>query len=327
MGANKNQIVKDAVRRFHHLPARSIARHVLYEYGDLFDNDLEKVRSKIRYILGRAGDRGREELADKSLMRNDNEVIKFPQTWRKIRTPYHLDPGLWLILSDAHIPFHEPLAIESAIEYGKAEKVDGIFLNGDWQDCAAVTYWATAKRDFHKEIDGVIDSLDYLRQQFPDIKIVYKPGNHEYRLPRYYVQHAPELIESPLAAMETIIGFEERKIEFLDYFQIVMAGDLPILHGHEVQSLSRAVNPARGLFLRTKTFAACSHCHTTSSHTTRNLLGELITTWSFGCLCDLSPDWNPFCNDWNWGFGLVDVRGDGDFEVQNLRILPNGKVR
>ena len=322
---NNNQIIKDAIRRFYHLPNRTIARHVLYQYGDLFDNNLEKIRDKIRYYTGKSGDRKRQEVADTSLFRDT--PVNFPKTWRKTRTPYHLEPGLHLILSDAHIPFHEPMAIERAIEYGKAEGVTGIFLNGDWQDCAAVSYWPNAKRRFHQEIEMVIDSLDWLRREFPTQKIVYKPGNHEYRLPRYYLQHAPELIESPLAAMETVIGFEERKIEFLDYFQLVYAGLLPILHGHEVQNLSRTVNPARGLFLRAKTFAACGHCHTTSSHTAKTINGELLTTWSFGCLCDLSPDWNPFGNDWNWGFGLIEIRDKGDFEVQNLRILPNGKVR
>jgi len=327
MGRNvKNEIVKNAMRRFYHLPSKTIARHILYTYGDLFDNDLESIRSSIRYYFGKHGKKHLETLADTSLLR-DTIPTKPPPTWRKIRKPYHLDPGLWLILSDAHIPFHELLALETAVKYGQAEKVDGIFINGDWQDCASISYWPTVKRRFHEEVEMVIDSLDWLRKEFPKQKIVYKPGNHEYRLPRYYVQNAPELIESPLAAMETIIGFEERKIEFLDYFQIVMAGKLPIIHGHEILGLSRTVNPARGLFLKAKTFAACSHLHTTSQHTGKTLQGELLTTWSFGCLCDLSPDWNPFGNDWNWGFGLVEVRDKGDFEVQNLRILPNGNVR
>ena len=45
---------------------------------------------------------------------------------------------------------------------------------------------------------------------------------------------------------------------------VVMAGKLPILHGHEINHIDRAVNPARGLFLKAKSWAACSHCHSTS---------------------------------------------------------------
>jgi len=321
----KSDIIKNAIRRFNHLSNRTIARHLLYTHGELWDNDLEKIRDSVRYYRGRHSAQGRQKAADKSLFLNDSKVT-VPQTWRKARTPYHLSPGTWLILADAHIPFHEPIALEAAVQAGQAEGATGVFLNGDWQDCSAVSFWPTRKRDFNAEIELVIDSLDWLRQEFLEAEIVYKPGNHEYRLPRYYVSKAPDLVGSPVEAMETIIGFEERNIKFLDYHQMVMAGKLPILHGHEVRGLSRTVNPARGLFLKAKTWALCSHCHTTSMHTSRDINGKLLTTWSTGCLCDLSPDWFPYANNWNHGFAIVYVEKDGNFEVMNRRILPNGKI-
>lgn len=320
----RSQIAKEAIRRFSHLPAQTIARHLLYTYPDLYENDLEKARSSVRHWLGKNGKRSRETLSDRALMRTSS--VPMPQTWRKVRTAYHLPVGTGLLLGDAHVPFHEPKPLEAAIQAGQAEKVDWVFLNGDWQDCAAVSYWPTAQRRFHKEVEAVIDSLDFLRSQFPKQKIIYKPGNHEYRLPRYFLRHAPELVESPLAAMETVLGFEKRKIEFLDYQQIVYAGKLPIIHGHEVSHINKAVNAARGLFLKIKTYGACSHCHSTSMHTPKTIEGKLLTTWSFGCLCDLEPDYNPYGSDWNWGFGIINVEKNGNFEVINRRVLPNGKV-
>jgi len=320
----KDQIITDAVRRFHHLPAKTIARHVLAVYGDLLENDIEKIRSRIRGKLGKQGDVKRGNATDKSLFRG--APVAMPKTWREVRTSYHLPQGLWLVLSDIHVPYHEPVPIEAAVQHGQAEKVDGIFINGDLQDCAAVSYWPSKKRDFNGEIEAVIDFFDWLRGQFPKAKIVYKPGNHEYRLPRYYMSKAPELIETPYMAMESVLGFEERGIEFLDYFQLVYAGKLPIIHGHEVHNISRTVSPARGLFLRTKTFSACSHCHSTSSHTPKTIEGKLLSTWSFGCLCDLQPEYNPFGNDWNWGFAVINIEKDGNFEVENKKILQSGKV-
>ena len=320
----KADIVKAAIRRFHHLPALTISRYILHSYGDQFDNDLETIRTRVRYYLGKHGDKNRKDISDKDLFRD--EKAKMPQTWRMIRKPYILPPGLWLALFDVHVPFHEPKPLEAAIRYGQMEKVDGILLGGDIWDCASVSHWPQTRRDFNKETELFLDFLNLLRGEFPGKKIVYKPGNHEYRLPRYFVSKAPELIGSPLAAMETVIGFEEMGIDFLDYFQIVQAGKLPILHGHEVGRIDRSVNPARGLFLRTKSFAACGHCHTTSQHNERNIKGEILTTWSFGCLCDLSPEYSPYGNRWNWGFGLVNVQKDGNFEVVNRRILPSGQV-
>lgn len=320
----KDEIVRDAVRRFFHLPNQTIAKYILATHGPLFDGDLEKIRSRVRFVVGKKGKHNRGIATDRSLFRDTIKTI--PKTWREVRTPYHLPTGLGLILSDAHVPFHEPDAIEAAVQAGQAEKVDWVFLNGDIQDCAAVSFWPKRKRDMNAEIEMVIDFFDWLRNQFPKKKIIYKPGNHEYRLPRYYMSKAPELIDTPYAAMEAVLGFEKRKITFLDYFQLVYAGDLPIIHGHEVKGISNTVNAARGLFLKTKTYSACSHCHSTSEHPTRTIEGKLLTTWSFGCLCDLNPEYCVFGNNWNHGFALINVEKDGFFEVVNRRILPNWKV-
>lgn len=317
----KAEIVKDAIARFPDLPSRAISRHILHNYGPAFDGNLEKIRSQVRYYMGANGEYHRQYHPAK---RTSPAIM--PETWRRTRTPYKLNPGLWLVLADIHIPFHEPLPLEAALTYGKKHKVTGILLNGDVQDCAAVSFWPSAiKRDFDKEVELFVDFLDLLRTEFPKAEIVYRPGNHEYRIPRLYEQKVPELIGLPLAAMDTILGLESRGIELLDHFGLVLAGKLPVLHGHEFRFISKAVNAARGLFLRTKSYTLCSHCHSTSEHTERDIHGTLLTTWSTGCLCDLSPDFNPFGN-WNHGFCTINVEKSGQFEVVNKRILPNGTV-
>ena len=134
---SKADIVKAALRRFPPLPALTISRYILHSYGDQFDNDLELIRSRVRYYLGKNGDHNRKEIASKELFR-EGKKAKMPQTWRMIRKPYILPPGLWLALFDVHVPFHEPKPLEAAIRYGQAEKVDGILLGGDIWDCASV---------------------------------------------------------------------------------------------------------------------------------------------------------------------------------------------
>lgn len=328
----KTQIIRDSIRRFQHLPKRTIARHIINTYPDLFREkdgqiySIDRMRDLVRYHMGKNGEKNRDHVGDQAII-TDNQKIQMPRTWIRKVKPHYLPPGLWLILADAHVPFHEPLPLEQAIKYGQAQKVDGVFILGDLQDCSSLTYWPNARRDFNKEVEEVIDAIDFIRQEFPKQKIVYKPGNHEYRLPRRFVEKLPELADAPLAAIETSLGFEERNIEFLDYFQKVYAGKLPMIHGHEVQHINRMVNPARGLFLRAKSWAACAHCHTTSEHTSTTIEGDYLTCWSFGCLCNLHPEYNPFGNDWNWGFGLVNIEKDGDFEVENRRILPSGDIR
>jgi len=319
----RNEITKDVCRKLSNFPTRSVARYLIETYGGLFDNDPEIARSAVRYVRGQNGSESRQLCAEIVPVQN----LQMPETWRRINTPYNLNPGRWLTIADLHIPFHEKKPIEAAIKHGKKKKCTGIFIDGDLHDCQGVSFWPSViRKNFMGEVMVVIEFLDYLRQEFPNAEIVYKPGNHEYRLPRYYASHAPEMIGNPAHAMESLLDFESRGIEFLDYFQKVMAGKLPICHGHEFRSISSPVNPARGLFLKTNSWAACAHMHRTSEHTDTNVNDEYLTTWSIGCLCDLHPEYSPFGAKWNWGFAIIDVGVSGDFEVQNKRILPSGVV-
>lgn len=301
----------------------TIARYLLQKHPELFGG-LEEARTRVRYYTGKNG--------SSNITKNIGELIRdtptdIPPTWRKKRDDYNLCAGLWLVLSDIHVPFHERKPIESAIKSGQIENVDGILINGDLHDCSSISYWGVSHRDFPRETELVIDFLDFLRSEFRGKKIVWKPGNHELRLPRLYITKVPELVEMPFLAMEAALDLDGRNIEFLDFYQVVMAGKLPIVHGHEVKSMSSLVNPARGLFLRAKGSAACSHCHRTSEHVETKLNGSVMTCWSFGCLCDLSPDYWPYGNSWNWGFALINVEKDGNYEVINKRIdNKTGKV-
>ena len=74
---SKADIVKAAIRRFHHLPALTISRYILHTYGDQFDNDLETIRNRVRYYLGKHGDKNRKDISDKDLFRD--EKVKMPQ--------------------------------------------------------------------------------------------------------------------------------------------------------------------------------------------------------------------------------------------------------
>jgi len=82
---------------------------------------------------------------------------------------------------------------------------------------------------------------------------------------------------------------------------------------------------ARGLFLRGKVSAMQGHNHSVSEHTESNMNGDIVTTWSLGCLCELNPAYLPI-NKWSHGFAMVDLSDNGkDFHVRNYRIH-KGKI-
>ena len=85
------------------------------------------------------------------------------------------------------------------------------------------------------------------------------------------------------------------------------------------------VSPARGVYVKAKQSIIIGHTHKISEHTETNLGGEITTTWSTGCLCELNPDYVPFANNYAHGFAYVEVDKNGNFRVENKRIY-NGKI-
>jgi hypothetical protein len=47
--------------------------------------------------------------------------------------------------------------------------------------------------------------------------------------------------------------------------------------------------------------------------------GNVIRSYSTGCLCELHPDYMPL-NDWQHGCAVISIDDDGHASVQNLRI-------
>jgi hypothetical protein len=103
-------------------------------------------------------------------------------------------------------------------------------------------------------------------------------------------------------------------------------GNMIIMHGHEFgQSVFSPVNSARGLYMKAKANCAVGHHHQTSEHTEKDVNGNVVTTFSIGSLCGLSPDYFPY-NKWNHGFATIETEPNGDYEFRNYRII-NGKVQ
>lgn len=319
-----SKTAKETLRRFPHVEIRTLAKYLITNYPELYEGDSEAARRILRYWAGKSGKRDRKKVGDKSLFRGDYVM---PVSVHIKRTPHILDPGSWLIMSDVHVPFHSQKAIDICLEYAKMQKVTGILLNGDAQDCNALSTFFVEKRDFIKEVEWMSDFINILKIEFPNIPIIWKPGNHEDRLVQYYAYNAPQLVGLPVSTMDEILGLEKRGILYLVRKQKVMAGKLPILHGHELRGGgANLVSPARWLFLKTKHNAMCSHFHRTSSHRERTIERKSIVTWTTGCLCELDPDYSPEANNWTHGFAIVHFDKSGQFEVSNLEIMDSGKI-
>ena len=319
----QSEIIRNTLRRFPTSSQRGLARYLVATHGGMFQT-YNQARQALRWHSGKrtGGDNRRVANPVKhepySLMPRQEQIK---------REPYILRKGLWGIVPDLHVPYHEEKPLTKTLEWFKDSKVTGIIFVGDFQDNESIGFWRPSRRrNFLNEVEKTCDMLDMFRREFPKQKIIWQQGNHEDRLAAYYRHYAPELADLPTADMETILSLRKRKIELLEPKQKIKLHNFAILHGHELRGTYTPVGPARWAFMKMKACGAVAHFHTPDQYAKKDIQGRLIATWAFGCLCDLEPDYNPYGNDWSWGCAIMDYTDGRNWEMHNRRITPTGRI-
>jgi predicted phosphodiesterase len=303
------------------MPTLKLAR-IMYADNPLIFASVDGARGALRRIEGKYG------------IDNKKCKITHPMEADRSKNPYNLpesDESDWaafeikgkkiLVVSDIHVPYHNIKAVTAVIDYAKEYKPDTLLINGDAVDFYALSRWEKdpRKRSFGDEMASLGELVHILKDQICQ-NVIYKIANHEERYDKFLYMKAHELLGIEETKLDTLLLNRCGPMQIVGGKRIIKAGKLNILHGHEfTQGISAPVNPARGLYLRAKSHCLQGHLHQTSEHTEPNLNGEIVTTWSVGCLCELHPAYAPI-NKWNHGFATVDVMPDGNFHVQNKRI-------
>jgi len=297
----------------------AIARQICADYPNLFASE-ESARSMIRYYTKSSGPKHRAK-------KSDFVNFKLPTPDFCNTSPFRLPKTVkdLAVIGDIHIPYHEPSAVEVAIKYVKDNNIPYVLLNGDILDMYNGSDFQKdrKKRDLAQELRDCKEFYQWLRQELPDQVIYYKQGNHEARWERFLSKVNPSMLDVEDFKLAQIMRFGELKIIEVDTLGPVMAGRLPIFHGHETGMKSGGVNPARSLALRTKQHGLVSHFHRSSVHRTPHYLEGSKVTYSIGCLCNLSPEYMPI-NEWSHGFARVRVQNK-DFHVELINI-EDGKI-
>lgn len=242
--------------------------------------------------------------------------------------PFILDCKRAGLLYDVHLPYHDSKALNLAVEKLYHDNVDAIVLAGDLIDCYQLSDFEKdpRNRDFKYEIDTARALFKELRTRFPKARLVYIEGNHEQRFDRYIRKNAPVLLGLPMTTLPEVLGLREFGVEYVGNKRVTHLGKLNVVHGHEFgKSVFSPVNPARGFYMRAKANVIGGHHHQTSEHAENDITGSITCAWSVGCLSDLHPQYMPL-NKWNLGFAVVEVAGNGDFAVDNMKII-NGVIR
>lgn len=232
-------------------------------------------------------------------------------------------PGVWWVLSDIHLPFHDRAALEIGLKEAKRRGIVGILLNGDSIDCLGLSSKFHKRPDehmFQTELDAWGQFVEWLRFHFPKIPIYYKRGNHEERF-ELYLAKFPEFFGIKHIQFENVMEFAKHGVTDVKDGRVIMLGELPVLHGHEYRNgISAPVNPARGAYMKLFHTVLVGHSHQTSEHSEKNMFGKVVVVWSTGCNCTLSPRYAPY-NKWNHGGAFVDVASDGSYGMHNYKII------
>lgn len=336
MKTTKGIVVKEYVKKYSGLSHRQIAIKMFEDHPELF-KDEEIARTSIRYYTDKLGNSNRKKKKDSDTINLGKQNADVLKRWglqkskakgrRVYQIPSDKDKVLWI--SDIHIPNHDEQALVTALEYGKNNKANCIVIGGDLLDNAPFTRFRTPpnKKRAKEYFDIATDFLQALRTNFPDALIIYMEGNHDRWYVDWLIDHCAIVFDDPHYQLETRLGLADLGIEYLKENVIVKAGKLPMLHGHTiVRGVFAPVNAARGAYIRSKHNLLIGHTHQVSMHSEKDLTGKATKTWSTGCLCTLSPDYDPHNTKHSHGFAFITTEPNGAFTVNNFEIV-DGVIR
>ncbi len=321
----KAQTVKEFLIKFPNLPLLTLAKTIYSKNKPLFTN-VEEVRSIVRYHSGKSGDARRKCVENSDFYKQLSLLKKdLPKGDTEKTESYHLPKASKniLVIGDIHIPYHDDDALFAALEYGHVNNVDTIVINGDLIDFATIS---RHEKDFRKrsvsyEIDTTKTFLKGLRDMFPNTLIVYKYGNHDIRYEKWIMQKAPELLDIEGTKLEDLLGLIPLKIKVVQDKQIIYAGKMPILHGHEIGLTSGGVNPARSVRLKLNKSAIVNHFHRETKDMGKNLGEQPFSCYSNGCLCDLFPNYMGVHTLWTHGLIHLKIDTKGNYFVTQKTII------
>jgi predicted phosphodiesterase len=237
------------------------------------------------------------------------------------------------VISDLHIPYHHPGAVDLLIAVIQAWRPERIIYNGDLLD-----FYSVSSHDknpdrlrnggLQTEIDTWVNFAQRVAQAAPSGCLYdFVPGNHEDRLRRWMWKneglHGLRALELP-----TLLGLPELGITYNAHEVLLAGGSLAVKHGHFVRKFSgqSAKAELEGEHYALSTITG--HTHRLGNIYVR-VRDQIVGAWENGCLCELHPEYvrNP---DWHLGItqAWVEVEGNG-FTARSLPFLtsPAGAMK
>jgi predicted phosphodiesterase len=229
-----------------------------------------------------------------------------------------------LVLADPHMPYHDPLAWETILNYAMDKGITDISLLGDVIDMYLISIFTKVERLHKKSIKGEIaitkQMLADVRARWPKATIRYKQGNHEFRMEKYVMENAEEIADLLTEFLPNQLGLKELDIEYI--VEPYKMGKLWHLHGHEFRAGGGVQKVCSKAWSFVHDHFIMGHFHRTDSETKVHIdTGVLFNLNAVGWIGSHDAASYAPLNQYNQGFAIVEYAQNGNFRVNNHRVL------
>lgn len=316
------KIVMEYMRKYPDLMKLTLAKKIFAENPTKFDS-VEKLRSIIRSHSGCNGKyhrNGGTRIVESFM----GKVAPMPE---EPNTPLVIKSGRAGVIFDIH-GYHQVEQVRDFFLTMKEEKIDTLWLGGDILDFESISKWPQHEKriGLTQELNLVSEMLCDLNDLFPNVKKIYKFGNHEFWWHRKLWEN-PTLMEDTEIAermmLEDRLNLKAYGFEKVGDRQQAYFGKLLMLHGHEAKK-GGGIYVAKNMLDYFKTDIMFGHFHRKDYHCFQQLRGSL-RSYSMPCACRTDASFSGINNQWSQGFGIVDF-DEQDFDVQ-VYTLRNGKIK
>lgn len=238
------------------------------------------------------------------------------------------------VLSDLHLPFADPAALQLALRVLEAFPPDLVVFNGDVLDFHGVSRFSRVperRAGFRREVEACRELLRQILERLGPVPVYWLEGNHEFRLELYLMSRSPELFGLDALQVENLLGVADR-VTYVRRVNLPVSrhervapeldtGRLVITHGDMFRAGPHTVQIARNLYLRLQVQALIGHWHRNDVWEQTAYDGSVRGFWVAGCLCLPRPEYDAG-RHWGQGMALVDLYPDGLFKVEVVRMFP-----
>lgn len=204
------------------------------------------------------------------------------------------------------------------------DRLTHVVILGDFGNWESLSHWASlrAEQAFVEEdvalVNARLDEVEAIARarKGKPLQVAFCEGNHEAWASMFEAKF-PALRDS--INLRKRLRFKERGWTWVPENHFWAIGQAHFTHGH-----IRGVRCPRDMVKVAGASVMYGHTHTYATQSARMLHGELAA-WTMGCLASIDPP-PPYArgeqpDSWVHGFGLVQVRASGRFQVAFRRIL------